>query len=124
MNYYIITMSKAHHKITEQQKNNLMRAEASQVELEDGSIVKINSIAEIIPENKYFQTFPDKRPAEERNYFEGNAREYNAQIRKPTKHARELMQKGFVKQQIEAHGISKEDAIERFNRFTKKRSWG
>ena len=98
MKYYIITMSKAHHEITEEQKNSLMATKATQFELNDGSIVRLNTISEVLPEDKYYQTFPDKRPEEVRNQFDENYAEYNSsnQIRKPTKRAKELMLEGLA----------------------------
>lgn len=120
MKYFIITMSKNHHEITQEQKESLMRVDASQVELSDGSIVKINSISEILPEEKYYQTFPDKRPTETRNDFEEKYSQYSRsgsdQIRKPTKRARELMLEGMKKYIGENPGNNK-NALEMYNKF-------
>jgi hypothetical protein len=97
MRYYIITMSKSHHEITEEQKKLLMSTNATQFELKDGSIVKLNTISEVLPEDKYFQTFPDKRPEEVRNDFDSKYAQYTGdQIRKPTKRAKELMLEGLA----------------------------
>ncbi len=120
MNYYIITMSKVHHKITQEQKESLMSIDASQVELEDGSVVKINSISDILPESKYYQTYPDKRPDETRNDFEDKYGDIgNQQVRNPTGKAKELMRAGFIAQQMST-GKTKEEASFNFDELKQK----
>jgi len=94
MNYFIITFSKVHHKITEAQREKLLASDTNQIELPDKSIVKVNSIAEILPENKYFEAYPDKRPERVYPVYENKI---NMQTREPTLRAKELMQKGLDK---------------------------
>lgn len=62
--YYLITFTKVHHKITQEQKDKILGAEFTRMNMPDGSMVTNNNISDILPESKYFEAFPDKRPEE------------------------------------------------------------
>lgn len=112
MNYYIVTFSKVHHKITEEQLEQINSSKSSDFEI-NGSLVKQNNIADILTEKKYFETYPEKREEAPRDDFQRNYSEFNKQIRKPTGKARELMKKGFLDATI-GLGYSKEEAEKKF----------
>ena len=120
MKYFIITYTKSHYEITEEQNKRLKELELND-ELEiDGCTLKIRNIAEILSESKYFEQYPDKRPEETHNQFEDQyGHLHNQQIRKPTGRARELMKQGFVKQRLEI-GKTTEQAEQDFKDFINK----
>lgn len=96
MNYYIITFTKVHHKITGEQREKIMMLDSNEMSA-NGQMIKYSNIADILSEDKYFEAFPDKRPTEERNDFEDRyGAQGNQQVRKPTQRAKELMKKGFL----------------------------
>lgn len=64
MNYYILTYTKVHHKITQEQRNKIKGSDFTEIEL-DGQMVMRGNIADILDETKYFETFPDKRSVED-----------------------------------------------------------
>lgn len=115
--FYIITYSKVHHKITQEQKDKIMDAQFTRMNMPDGSVVSNGNIAEIVTEMKYFETYPDKRPDSVRDIFGENYAEFNRQIRQPTTQAKELMRKGFVKCRKEVFGESEEEARIKFKEF-------
>jgi len=117
MNYYIITYSKVHHKITQEQKDKIMDAQFTRMNMPDGSVVSNGNISDILPEAKYFEMFPDKRPEETRDDFQKNYGAFNLQVRQPTTQAKELMRKGFVKCRKEVFGESEEEARVHFKDF-------
>lgn len=98
MNYYLITKSRIHHKLTQDQRDIIMADDFSEMKLGDG-YVGLNSIAELVNEDKYFEAYPDKRPPENRDNLNAEYRKID-QVRKPTKMAMDLMKKGFIQQRV------------------------
>jgi len=97
MKYFIITFSKGHHEITEEQKLSILRSEASSFDV-NGSIIMMNSISEIMDEVKYYETFPNKRPETTPDTFS----KYENVIKNRTvsTRAKELMAQGFINQRL------------------------
>lgn len=59
--FYAITFSGAHHVISEETANNILQASNDdRVEFDDGSLVKVSQISEVMPSDKYEETFPQK----------------------------------------------------------------
>lgn len=107
MKYYVITYSKVHYPITEEQNNVLKTLKlGSEIEL-DGCSVKVNNIAEILTEEKYYEAYPDKRPETTPDNFS----KYEDVIKNKhvSKRAKELMMQGFLKQRVEV-GRTREEA--------------
>ena len=115
--FYIITFSKVHHKITQEQRDAIMKPSFSEADI-NGQLVKVNNIADILDEQKYFETYPNKLPAHVRNDFEDLYGDIgNQQIRQPTKKAGELMKQGFVDYFVKERGLTQEEATNKFNAF-------
>lgn len=117
MNYYAITYTKVHHKLSQVQRDHIMSDDFDRLEMPDGSMLSNNNIADILPEDKYFQTYPDKRPEEERNTYNEVYAMFNTQIRKPTDRAKKLMTQGFLKCRKDLFGESEEVARQKFKDF-------
>lgn len=114
--YYIITFTKTHIKITEEQRANIIKATAMEVEV-NGQIVKQSNIAEILDEHAYFEAHPDKLPQPIRNDFEDKYGDIgNQQIRKPTGKARELMKQGIIAH-FTSQGSSLSEAEAKYKTF-------
>jgi len=65
MSYYthvIITFTNSHHPITAQQELSLRTLEYHQSININGAIIKASNIAEVLPIEQYYRTYPDKRP--------------------------------------------------------------
>ena len=117
MNYYIITFTKSHHQITEEQKKTITSSDLQRIEV-DGCIIKANNIAEILSEEKYYNQYPDKRPSEIKTDFEDiYGLTGNQQIRQPSEKAAELMRKGFLDYFVEEKAVSEEQAKIKWNKF-------
>lgn len=119
MKYFIITFSKAHHEITEEQKKNILQSEASSFDV-NGSIVMMNSISEIMDEVKYYNTFPDKRPETTPDNFS----KYEDVVKNQhvSKRAKELMMQGFLRQRVEV-GRTREEAQQDLRDFMETNSF-
>lgn len=117
MIYFAITYTKVHHKLTQEQRDTIMSTDFDRMEMPDGSMLTNNNISDLLPEEKYYQTFPDKRPEEVRDDFQKNYGGYNQQIRKPTTRAKELMTQGFLKCRMEVFGETEEEARVKFKDF-------
>lgn len=83
--------------------------------LKNGNWVTFSSIARIISESDYYNENPNDRPAEPKKEFNGG----NQQVRQPTQKDKELMREGFLKQQMDKHGISREEASVKLVDFLK-----
>lgn len=115
--FYIITYSKVHHKITQEQKDKIMDAQFTRMNMPDGSVVSNSNISDILPESKYFETYPDKRPDSLHDLFGEKYGEFNKQIRQPTTRAKELMREGFINCRKEVFGENEEQARIKFKDF-------
>ena len=58
----IITYSKTHYLITDEQNNDLMEKTLDDILLVDGNAIKVRNIAEVMTISKYYESYPDKRP--------------------------------------------------------------
>lgn len=64
--HVIVTHKDGHYFITEDQNKSLSQLALDGLyELDDGSKIKGSSIAEVMPLEKYYQQFPEKKPAPE-----------------------------------------------------------
>ena len=110
--YYVITFTKIHHKITEEEKEQIMSVEFDRKNMSDGSVLTNNNIADILPEEKYFETFPDRRPPEVYDSFQEN---YGSFVPSGySKNAKEYMKRGFIDAQMTVYGKTVEQAEARF----------
>jgi hypothetical protein len=66
--YVVITIAGAHYPITSSQRDTIMRMEMDQEVIIDGCTVKLRHISEIMTTQKYYETYPKKRPAFTDNY--------------------------------------------------------
>ena len=117
MTYYIITFTKVHHQITQEQRDKIMTMNFSEMEI-NGQLVKLSNIADILDEQKYFEAFPDKRPKEIRNLFEDiYGSDGNEQIRQPLKEVNRQMRQGFIDYWVDERRLSVEQAEAKLNEF-------
>ena len=116
--YYLLTYSKVHHKITQEQKDKIMDAQFTRMNMPDGSVVSNSNISDILPESKYFETYPDKRPEEVRNEYQEVYALFNTQVRQPTTRAKELMRESFLLCREEKFGETEEQAKKKFSEFS------
>ena len=97
MNYYIITFTKVHHKITKELRDKILNPNFTEMNV-NGQFIKVSNIADILDEDKYYETFPKKRPETIHNQFEDlYGKIGNQQIRKPSLKTRELLLQGMKK---------------------------
>ena len=61
MKYYIITYTKTHYEITEEQNQRLKSLKLEDELILEGCTLKVKNIAEILSESKYYEQYPDKR---------------------------------------------------------------
>jgi len=116
--YYIITFTRTHIKITEEQRSKILKTNANEVDV-DGQIIKQSNIAEILDEHKYFEAYPDKMPRVERNVFEDlYGDQGNQQIRQPSKQGLSRMHQGFLDYFTKEKGLSLEEAKDKLKAFT------
>lgn len=113
MKHFLITYTKVHHELTEEQRDKIMNVDFTEMWI-GNSLIKLSNISDILDEQKYYETFPKKRPTETRDDFAD--RGYSQQIRRPTKRAAELMKKGFIGHQLSI-GKTLEEAEIHFKKF-------
>lgn len=60
----IITYSKIHYLVTADQANTASMLKKDEERKFDGNLIKGSNISDIVTLDKYYETFPDKRPAQ------------------------------------------------------------
>ena len=120
----IIFMGGGHNIISQEEEDVILKAStaggAKGCKLKSGDWVTFSSISRIVGETKFYNENPKLRPTKTADQFEENYGEYTgSQLRQPTTRARELMQQGFVHQQMTANGVTKEEATKKFNDYFK-----
>ncbi len=60
--HVIITFTKSHHFITQKQHDSLINMGQHTQIIVDGNIIRTSNIAEIISMEKYYETYPERKP--------------------------------------------------------------
>jgi len=95
--FVIITFTKSHHFITEEQNEKLKHLSLTDKIEIDGCWVAMSNIAEVLTIEKYYQEYPDERPQEKKPFYgEG-------MFRRPSPKGKELIIKGY-RQYIQEQG--------------------
>lgn len=112
----VITWTKVHYLLTQSQWDALQLMEPdSEIQI-DGGWLKANNIADRLTIDKYYETYPDKRPEEVRNDFKENYG--NLTQGSYTDRAKAIMKKAFIEQQLSV-GHTQEEAEERYGKVFK-----
>jgi len=61
MKYFIITKSKVHHEVNDSQYQAVLSAKQDQWLSVNGNMFKRSDVSEILTEEKYYETFPNKK---------------------------------------------------------------
>lgn len=112
----VITYSKVHYLLTQSQWEALEVMEPDHEIKLEGGYVKAANIADRMTIEKYYETFPQKRPEEVRDDFKANYG--NMTISEYSGEARRRMKASFIQQQ-RLVGYTEEEAEARFEKCFK-----
>jgi hypothetical protein len=95
--HVIITIPGGHYPITGEQNKALMQKNMDEEVIIDGCTIKLRYISEVMTTQKYYETYPNKRPAPTDNFKGLTGMGFNGIIKRSPDAARQGMIKGMKK---------------------------